>query len=383
MEPKLEEIYRASLKLLAPLTPEKIYAVIVEEAVKLVDGQYGSVFLKTKNGFNRVYTSYPSLYQVKARKQGFTYKAYKMNEPIVVSIKEMTKHHPEFEKTNASSDILVPLSYRKKGIGVLTLLSKKGKIFKKKDLQIVQLFGPLAMLAIQNAHLHDESKKSLEMRDLFISMASHELKTPLTSITAFSQLIERKITKSEPISNDWVYRLVNEVQRLTGLVNELLQIDQIKTGRLHYNWHKSSIKRLVDEAVINFNVTHPNHAIFFRNNIQSQADIVRVDKHKLLQVLTNLLNNAAKFSPKNSEISISLSKKDHSIYLVIKDQGVGIPQKDLPHIFDKYYKGQNGGHEGMGLGLYIAKEIITEHQGKISIFSERNQGTTVQIELPQ
>lgn len=377
----LDKIYNAALKFLVPLTPMETYNIVIEEATKLVDAQHGSVFLKKGSRFERVYTSYPPLYRVQARKRGFVYEVFKANKPRIVPITIIGKAHPELKKTFAGSDIMVPLSFENKAIGVITLLSKPGKEFSRRDLGLVQLFGPLAMLAIQNSLLHNETRESLETRDLFISMASHELKTPLTTVYAYMQLMQQKMEKKEKLKLDWVNTLLHEVQRLTDLVNELLQINQIQTGRLQYNMREINLADVVSQFAESYELSHKPRKIQFVTETKKQSFVIG-DSDKLVQVLTNILNNASKHSPVNKPIKISLVIRNSSLLLSIQDQGEGIAKKDIPKIFNQFYKGKNHKKEGMGLGLYLTKNIIEEHKGQISIDSKLKKGTTVIIKLP-
>jgi K+-sensing histidine kinase KdpD len=231
MESSLERVYKSALKLLAPLSLDETYKIIVLEAKRLVGGDYGSIFMARDSKMERVFASSKFLETIQPRKKGFTYNVYKTKKAKVLKKKDLTKIHSELAKTGIKSDIMTPLMSRGKPIGVLTILSNK-KDFNKKDLSMLRLFGPLATLAIKKAQLSDELKSALETRDLFISLASHELRTPLTVAYTYLQLEKRKIEQGKVIRKEWIDIITDELKRLNNLVDGLLQLNQINTGSL-------------------------------------------------------------------------------------------------------------------------------------------------------
>lgn len=347
----------------------------------MVGGNYGTILFEQDGELKRVYASHHYLTQFSPRKKGFTYKAFKLNKPIIPIFRDVQNAHPELSKLAVKSDIMIPLSYQNKAYGVLTILSKKPNYFNKEHLAILKLYGPLATLAIKNTQYLEETKQALDTRDLFISMASHELKTPLTTVYAYTQLIQKKIDKGEELKHSWVATLLLEIKRLTELVNELLQVNQIQTGKLQFNMHKMNLSDVSKKAIKNFEFANSKRKIKFENNI-SQASI-HGDTNKIQQLIINLLNNAAKHSPIDQAIVVTLTDKTRFITLSVKDKGIGIPKKDIPHIFDRFYKAKNNKQEGMGLGLYLVKKIIDAHNATISVKSEINKGTEFIITFPK
>jgi signal transduction histidine kinase len=377
-----EEIYSSALKLLNPLSAEKTYKIIVEEAKRLVGAKHGTIFLIENKQLKRVYASSSILYRIHPRKRGKTFHVYKDHVPYILSPTELTKAHPEFKELHFGSDMGVPLTYGNKTFGVLAVFSKKDIIFTKEHLSTLLLFSPVASLAIRNMQLYSEVKKSLDERDLFISMAAHELKTPLTTASLYSQLLLRK-TLPHPYSETKIkIKLSNEINRLTKLVNELLQVNQIKTGNLQYYFQKCNLYTIIDTAITAFQNVHPSHKIIFKTSLKTKHCFVNGDYDKLFQTIINLLNNAAKFSPKESSINIFLSYVPSYYTIAITDHGLGIKKQDLPKIFQRFFKGSAQKKEGLGLGLFLVKNIIDRHRGEISVTSHAKEGTTFSISLP-
>ncbi|MCL4365708.1 ATP-binding protein, partial [Patescibacteria group bacterium] len=365
MTQTLEEIYNAGLRFLEPLTFEKTYKIVAEEARRLVQADSVSIHLKQKNELKRVYASSPTLYAVKSRKRGFIYQTYKSHQPLTVCKKQVVEAHPELKTTKIQSWALIPLSYLNQAVGVLTIQSHEEKYFDDKKMKILNLFASMASLAIRKAQLYAEAQKALQNRDLFISMAAHELRTPVTTIYGYTQLLYNKLGKKKGLEARWIKALHHETHCLSALVKELLETAHIKSGKLHYTFQEYSFRKIVKTAVGNFKFNHPEQEVVFEDLLGKKKDMIIVDHDKLIQAIINILDNAVKFSPLHTKITIRLLVKSQNYTLQIIDQGKGISKEDLPNIFDVYYKSKDTSIPGMGLGLFLCKNIIEAHRGSI------------------
>lgn len=383
MQTILEKIYQSSLNFLSPLTPNETYATIVKEAINLVKADYGTILLSKNGELERVYVSNPIFFEIKPRKKGLTYGVYKSRKAAVYTVEQTSKIHPEVNKFKAKSDIMIPLSYKDESIGVLSVISTKDKNFSKQDLNSLKLFGTLATLAIKKTQLYDETKKAVEIRDMFISLASHELRTPLTTISGYTQLLQMKTKDKNTLESKWINELSKETIRLTKLVNELLQVNRIKSGELEYFWKECSLKEIIKRALQDIKFTHPDRKVVFKENLGVNDDIVVGDYDKLLQAVINLVDNALKFSPPLKEVVISLGVYSNDLVVEIVDYGEGIHNKDLKSIFDDFYIGANNQKGGIGLGLYLTRNIIDKHHGQILVSSKIHKGTRVKIKIPK
>lgn len=379
----LEKIYKAGLKFLAPLTIEETYKTIADEAVKLVAADFASILLEEEGELKKVYASAPIGYQVRYRKNGNTLKVFRTGKPIISYVKEWGEDHPHVKERGIKSSIFIPLSYQNKSMGVLVVNSFNNERFTQKELSILSLYGSQASLAIRKTQLYEETRKALEMRDLFISMASHELRTPLTAINGYIQLLMSKMRGKSTQEAKWVEHLSWESIRLTGLIKELLEINRIKSGEFEYHWKECSIRLIINRLAGNFELTHPNYQLVIKDNIKGKNDTVIGDFDKLLQVFTNLVDNAAKFSPKDKPIEVVLKANSAQIGVAVKDCGEGIKEEDIPKIFESFYKGKGHLKEGMGLGLFLANYIIRAHHGSIKVNSKFKKGTTMEVCLPK
>lgn len=382
MESVLESVYRAGLKFLAPLNLRQTYSTIIREALRLVDADIGSIFLKVGNKLERVYASTPAMYKIHPRKQGNLYKVFRSKDPIVLTYKQLEKAHPEMKKFNIRSNVLLPLINQDKIIGVLTLLSTKKDLFTKEDVNVLRLYSPLASLAIRKIQLYDEARKAIEVRDLFMSIAAHELRTPLTTLNGYTHLLAKKFESEKTQEARWIKNLSHEAHRLTHLVQDLLDVNKVQAGKLSYDWQECDVRELIQKAVINFKFSYPDTKIVFKDMLrQSNATIIG-DRIKLLQVFNNILNNAGKFSPHKSKVVVTLSLSDDEYIVEFRDHGPGISKKDQKKIFNLFFKGNDNTKEGMGLGLYLAKSIVEKHKGTIELLSEAGEGTLITIRLP-
>jgi K+-sensing histidine kinase KdpD len=374
-------LYESTLKFLTPFNLESTYREVAKEAMKLLDGSVATIFMAERNNLKRVYSSSPHLLPIQPRKNGYTYGVFKTQKSLILSYNDIEKIHPEINNLNIKYDLMAPLVNKGKAIGVISILSRKKK-FTKNDQDVLNFFTPLASMAIRKAQLYKEVEDALKTRDLFISMASHELKTPITTMYIYTQLLKNKVKKGEEFDIEWINNLLYEMARLTKLIDELLQLSQIKTGNFKYNFEELNIFEIIDKSLSSFKLSHKNSKVVFKN-LTKKNDIRLVgDPDKLVQVFINLLDNSSKHNVWDKPILMKITTQDKMLKISVEDSGSGIKKEDLPHIFDEFYKGKGHTKLGMGLGLYLIKKIIDKHHGKISIKSEIDKGTTVNITLP-
>jgi len=374
MKKNIEKLYNSALKFLTPLSLAEAYKVIVEEAKTLVGAKYSSIFVMDKGHAKRAYTTDSALYKVSPRKNGLVYRSFREKSLIVMENKKLAKTHPAFKHLGGGCDAIIALSYGELTLAVLSVISEN--CFTDDDLEQLQLFGPMATLAIRKTLLFTRLEESLKSRDLFISTAAHEIKTPLTSIFAYTEMIKREAGLGQTLNREYIDRLYREEIRLAKLTNELLAIGQIKTGRF-------KLTNVLKQAMLDIKNNYPRHKFKFNNKLKDKAAILYGDEGKLIQLFLNLFANAAKYTSPEKPVKINLSSYPRSYKVDVLDSGAGISREDLPNIFRKFYKGENARKEGVGLGLYLVKYIVDTHKGKINITSGINKGTKVTVILPK
>ncbi|GLV60552.1 hypothetical protein KDH_73710 [Dictyobacter sp. S3.2.2.5] len=228
-----------------------------------------------------------------------------------------------------------------------------------------------------------EQKAVEQRKDEFIGMASHELRTPLTSLKAQTQLLRRTARKKNlPEVQAPLAKIEGQINRLERLITELLDVAKIQTGRLESHNELLSIDPFVHEMAENFQEITPTHRIIVSGSTNRQ---MTGDRQRLEQVLINLLSNAVKYSPQADRVEIQLSTEGADALIQIHDHGDGISHEHVRHIFERFYRvttSQNDGISGLGIGLYIADNIVKQHGGMIRVASISEEGSTFTISLP-
>lgn len=244
--------------------------------------------------------------------------------------------------------------------------------------RLVQAIAVTAAVALDKARLYEEINILNAKKDEFISFASHELKTPLTTIKGYLQLAD----KAPDMYQEILPKINKQVNRLSAIIGDLLDITKIQAGALALNHTPINARTIINDAVETARTSFPRHV--FRMELPSQDILLNVDSQKIGQVLINLLTNAAKYSDEASTVIINCEHLGNDLRISITDHGIGMENENLDKIFSRYYRVSQRGPktEGLGLGLYISREIIEAHHGKIWAESELGKGSTFTIEIP-
>ncbi len=222
-----------------------------------------------------------------------------------------------------------------------------------------------------------------QQKDDFVGYVTHELKTPLTTLSAFTQLLQEHHTNTGDKKSQFLLaKAMGQVERLTNLLSSFSQVYKAQTGMLKLNKETLDLYELVSETVEMFQYTTPTHTISLEGNITKP---ISVDKERIRQVLINLLINAIKYSPKSDTIRVNFSQDAKHLIVSVQDFGPGIPMAVQSQIFERFFRIKNKQQynvKGLGLGLYIAMEIIKAHKGKLWVVSKEGQGATFSFSLP-
>ncbi len=220
------------------------------------------------------------------------------------------------------------------------------------------------------------------MKDEFISMASHELRTPMTSILGFSELLLKKATGLPEKQRAWIETIYKESRRLSDIVEDMLDVSQIETGRLSLKIEPVFLQSLV-QGLLDLLPGRPSHTVV--SDIPDNIPPVLADNTKLHQVLSNLIDNARKYSPKSSRVDIKAEVDGRNVVISIKDRGIGMAEEDMPRLFSRLHRIQRPetvGIRGTGLGLYIVKSLVQMMGGRVWAESKIDQGSTFFVSLP-
>jgi len=225
-----------------------------------------------------------------------------------------------------------------------------------------------------------EAQASSKRKDEFMSIASHELKTPLASVKAYVQLLDRTLAKDERIKG-YLDRTLAQINKLNSLIVDLLDISRIENGRLKFNESLFNFNKLLKESVEMISQIYPDYKIL----VSGESNVlVRGDEMRLEQVILNYMTNAIKYSPDIRELELHSHVQDNYLIVSVKDFGIGIPKENHAEVFRKFYRveGTAQRFQGLGVGLYICFEIIRRHNGKCWLESEVGKGSTFYFSLP-
>jgi PAS domain S-box-containing protein len=291
-----------------------------------------------------------------------------------------------------ASLLILPLRTRREMIGALVIAANDpDRAMTDDKLPLAELLAERAALAIENAKLYTEqveARRKVEdlsrLKDEFLSIASHELRTPVTSIKGYTQLAKMLIKEGDlNTSEEYLDIALDQIDRMSRLILELLDVSRIETGRLEIRREAIAWSHFVRDVV------HRHHTAVsdrrFHVSVPDDGRIVSGDRDRLEQVLGNLLENAVKYSPDGSDITVTVDNRGDSFVTAVCDRGIGIPADELGQVFERFHRGRqvsSTNYGGLGLGLYITKQIVERHGGSIWVESKEGQGTTFYFSLP-
>jgi signal transduction histidine kinase len=224
-----------------------------------------------------------------------------------------------------------------------------------------------------------QAQEAWDKQQAFIAHAGHELRTPLTMIRAAAEITQRKLPDGDAHRGP-VGAIIAEADRMGRLVGDLLLLSRLDAHALRVELHPVDLAPLVDEIAVSFGCVAEERGVALKAGATQGK--IHADEGRLRQVLLILLDNALRHAPEGSTIDIESAASGRKVLLMVRDHGAGIPPEDLPHLFDRFYRGRGENPEsGSGLGLAIARELVEAMHGKIRIASDPGRGTTVTVEL--
>ena len=251
----------------------------------------------------------------------------------------------------------------------------KGTVMYNKSKEPLRMLGTIVDIT--------ESKSDEIRKNDFIAMASHELKTPLTSLKAYLQLIETKLSGTiDPFVKTAVVKSGNQVNKMTALIHGFLDLSRLEPGKLKLVRTTFDINALIEEVLAENRVLNTSHSMRFDSSGELN---INADRAKIGQVITNLVNNAVKYSPRGSYVMLQSEANNGDVIVSVTDEGMGIKPKDQEKIFQRFYRAEEEEYRnvsGFGIGLYLSSEIIQRHKGKIWVKSADGEGSTFYFSLP-
>lgn len=306
-----------------------------------------------------------------------------ISEDLIVAAARDEEELALIRKIGFTSVMIVPLLVQGKAIGAITFVTaESGRHYTSADLAMAEELASRAALAIENARLYTEAQKAIGIRDDFISIASHELRTPITSLKMYTQLLQKQLArKGEESLVRSCMKMDAQLNKLTALIGDLLNVSKIEHGKLEFQEGMFDLDALVKETVEHIQPTTTKHVIHIEGSI---AQPVWGDKDRIGQVLTNLLSNAIKYSPQADTIIVRLTPEPDMVVVSVQDFGIGIDNEHQSNIFTRFYRVSDPEEKtfpGLGIGLYIAHEIIKRHGGNLTVVSGKEKGSQFSFTL--
>jgi signal transduction histidine kinase len=277
--------------------------------------------------------------------------------------------------------VVVPLVSRGQTLGVITAASPKGKVFTEDDLSLFVDLARGGSFAIDNARLYLDAQQAIRAREQVLAIVSHDLRNPLNAITLASQLLQMSPLSDEDKEQAQVIDL--SAKRMSRLIADLLDITRLEGGkRLPIEPEPVDVGALLGEAYELFKSQASQQQITLRFEPDDGVPPVLADRHRVMQVLSNLIGNSLKFTPQGGIIACHAKQAESEVLFTLSDTGPGIPQQDLGRIFNPYWQSERAERMGAGLGLPIVKGIVESHGGRIWVESEEGNGTRFYFTLP-
>jgi PAS domain S-box-containing protein len=310
-----------------------------------------------------------------------------IDDAILERISTDEEHLAMWKQLAPKSVMIVPLAIHGRTLGTLSLIATaaSNRRYTRADLAVAEDLGRRAAMAVENARLYAQAEEAVRIRDEFLSVAAHELKTPVTSLRGFAQLTLRTIEQTGNIDMHRLTRALGVVdqqsEKLTRLVAQLLDVSRFQSGKLALDCRDTNLSQVVLDLVQSLQAHSDRHVL--RTSIPPDVHI-HADPLRIEQVLTNLVDNAIKYSPEGGDVDVDMSVNADSVCISVRDHGIGISPEHRERIFERFYQADTRGHHtaGMGLGLYISHQIVDLHGGELRAEFPEGDGSRFIVSLP-
>jgi signal transduction histidine kinase len=307
-----------------------------------------------------------------------------ITDELLRKVSKTQKEYKLAKSIGFTSVMIVPLCSRSKPIGAITFVTAEtNRHYNEADMVMAEELATRASVAIENARLYKGSQDAISIRDDFISVASHELKTPITSVKMFAQILKKH---SQQIGDEkaitYFSKMDKQLNKLTELIYDLLNVSKIQAGKMEFREEVFDFDSAVKEIVDILQQSEIRHMIKLEGKTGKK---IKGDEERIGQVINNLVSNAIKYSPKANEVIVELSADNKNVYVAVQDFGIGMQKEHLEKIFERFYRVYDTTDKtfpGLGIGLYISSEIVKRHGGKFWVDSSIGEGSTFHFSLP-
>jgi signal transduction histidine kinase len=397
---RLSRLVEVSVTLNSTLEPEPLLRFLIGSAADLLDSEAASILLfdeKTQRLFFAASTGADpaELRKIPVPLEGsIAGTIYRDDSPLIINEVAADPRHyrtvGEKVRFEARTLIGVPMRMRERRIGVLEALNKRGGPFTENDLQTLSIIASQAAVAIHNANLvsalqkaYDELGKVEKLKSDFIAIASHELRTPLGVILGYAALLKED---ADQATSDHAAAVLNSALRMRALIEDMTNMNMLRVGSAELVVSRQPLQPILEAAYEEMRQLIEAKGQQVTRHLPPDQLVADVDAAKLTMALTNLLNNAMRFTPGGGRITLGLERHGAEAWMRVNDNGAGLPADQLERVFDQFYQVEphmTRRHEGMGLGLSIVRAVVRAHNGRVWAESPgRDQGATFTIALP-
>ena len=294
------------------------------------------------------------------------------------------EHLRIISELSPSSLIAVPLQAPGRVIGSLVLVqAESGRRFEMADFRLAQELAGRAAMAVENARLYHAAERALHAREEMLSIVAHDLRNPLNAIILGVEGVLEELPQGQrPVEYQTLQTVRVSARRMDRLIHDLLEVARIESGKLRIEPHPERISLIVDEAVAMMRPMAESQGLELRAEVDRTLPRVLADGSRILQVISNLVGNAIKFTPSGGRVTIGAVGAESEVLVSVVDTGAGIAPEQLPHLFARHWQGSDRDRRGVGLGLAIAKGIVESHGGRIWAESERGSGSRFMFTVP-
>jgi signal transduction histidine kinase len=394
---RLLALQRAAATLSARTDPHEVFDMILRSAVQLF-GQ-GSASLYTwdeEDGVLRLAENFDAEGRIPddgvlRPGEGVVGRVFASREPLIIKDYQTWEGRTAVgQQTGLRACIAVPLIRSARALGALGIRSYDPTVaYSADDAQMLSLFADQAAAALTTVEAFSRQAQAVEQlerlnraKSEFVSIVSHEFRTPLTGIQGFSEMMRDEQLSMEEM-REYAGDINKDVQRLNRMINEMLDLDRMESGRMTIHREQMDLNAVVDEAVDRVRPNAPNHTLTL--DLQPDLPQIQADRDRLTQVASNLLSNAVKYSPTGGRITLTTRAQGDQLLFDVRDEGLGIPKEALETIFERYSRVDSQATkdiQGTGLGLPIVRQIVQLHGGRVWAESELGRGSVFHVVLP-
>ena len=296
------------------------------------------------------------------------------------------EHLDILRRLNPRSVIAVPLRARDRVMGAIAFFLDHAskRVHTQDELELAEELARRAALALDNARLYAEAQQAVRARDDVLAVVSHDLGNPLSAIRLGTTLLLRRIPAEERESGGWKHleNIRISVAQMERLIRDLLEIKRIEAGYFSLEREKISAQSVLAEALETLAPLATGREVKLVREAPEEPLYAMADRERVMQVFSNLVGNAVKFTPAGGTITLGAHRRENEVVFSVGDTGAGIPQEDIRHVFDRFWQARRSGRHGIGLGLAIVKGIIEAHNGTVWVESELGAGSAFYFTIP-